>query len=544
MGALQQESGMDYLHRVQSIIRRLESLGSPVGDEGFQAATIIRGLPMVYQPIKQAFYARSSAVWTINDIKCSVKDTDQQQVRDNNPNGNNSLGGAFLASDHGLCHRCHQLGHVEQNCRAILPRGNFRSSPAPDQSRQQRPPRREYSLEERTAYLQRKLAEALAEAKEQAGKKVVTFLANDIVPYADDTSDADEPAAAIDEDEPISLDNIYCDGGDNVFMTIATPPRPVTTVPPLELLRTNPEQRCSHAVIDSGASKHISAVRADFGSTLRPINDPYHIGGVCVKAVGIGSVSWQVVDKTGQAHIIRLSNVLYAPELLERTTYHTRLISTRMAGREGYRFDLGDVNNGMFTKDGQSRTPTRLYLPIVGGVPVLLVKFLSSISDVPPTRPVKPGADVFIASTFSAAIPVPPQLQQPVNTTEQQQGKRGTMQSAAGAIPHISSSPPAAATAAATAAGAAVATAATTTVTTAAAAAAAAITAAAAVAAVAVAAAAETAVAAATTIAPAEAAAAAAATVTTVVPRLVVCDAAESSQITADTHATTAAYRA
>jgi hypothetical protein len=390
MGALQQESGTDYLHRIQSIIRRLESLGSSAGDEGFQAATIIRGLPTIYQSIKQAFYARSSAVWTINDIKCSVKETDQQQVRDTQLSGSNSSGGAFLASDRGTCYRCHQPGHLEQNCRAILPRGILRtSSPVPNNPRQQRLPRREYTIEERTAFFQRKLAEVMTEAKEQTSKKAVTFLADNTSHTADDTPDATESANSFDdEDTPVSLEDIYGDGGDEVFMALASRPlRLVTTVPPLELLRNNPEQRCGHAVIDSGASKHISAVRADFGSTLRPLKDPYHIGGVCVKAVGIGSVSWRVVDKTGQPHLIRLSNVLYAPELLERTTYHTRLISTRMAGHEHFRFDLGLHDNGMFTYNDNEKY-ARFFLPIVGGVPVLPVKIIPMMPTVAPPPPV------------------------------------------------------------------------------------------------------------------------------------------------------------
>jgi hypothetical protein len=75
-----------------------------------------------------------------------------------------------------------------------------------------------------------------------------------------------------------------------------------------------------------------------------------------------------------------------------------------MAGRDAYRFDLGDVNNGMFTGYSQSRKPTRFYLLIVGGVPVPPVKPVSSTSTVPPARTVKPRAVVFLASTSSASV--------------------------------------------------------------------------------------------------------------------------------------------
>jgi hypothetical protein len=59
------------------------------------------------------------------------------------------------------------------------------------------------------------------------------------------------------------------------------------------------------------------------------MKDPVIIGGVCVKAVGIdsvkvvgiGSVSWMVTDKTSYEHTVRLSDVLYAPQLLEHTNH-------------------------------------------------------------------------------------------------------------------------------------------------------------------------------------------------------------------------------
>jgi hypothetical protein len=117
LGSLPQESGLDFVHRLESIIRRLKSLGSFVGDEDFQAATIIRGLPELYKPIRQAFFGRSKASWTIADVKSSIKDIDFQQARCSNGSSSHFQDGAFLASsiERRTCLRCHRPGHLAQD---------------------------------------------------------------------------------------------------------------------------------------------------------------------------------------------------------------------------------------------------------------------------------------------------------------------------------------------------------------------------------------------------------------------------------------------
>jgi hypothetical protein len=435
-GALPQESGFDYVHRLESIVRRLDSLGHPVGNEDFQAATIIQGLPDEYKSLRQAYFARSKSSWTIADVKSSIKDIDFNKARNNGVSGGaHHQDGAFLStsSDRRTCLRCHRPGHLAQDCPAPRPHSSHGktqsgSSGFNQQKNSGRPIN--YSNDEKATFLEQKAAELRGLPKHQPGKKYVSFLAAKA-----EVSEEPEESTYDSADRGVALEDMYRDEApneapeddysDTTFMAIPevkhtyirSGPKPTsyfhTTIPPCPALRNDPEQRSCHAVVDSGASKHISAVRTDFGNTLREIKNPFTIGGVCVKAVGIGSVTWNVTDTNGQESTVRLSNVLYAPQLLRRTSYHTRLISTRLAGREGYRFDLGDLNNGMFTLPGSASKYHRFYLPIVGGVPVLPVQTCSPAPHPVPApvpasvRPVRTFSPVLLSVTAPAPALVP-----------------------------------------------------------------------------------------------------------------------------------------
>jgi hypothetical protein len=126
-----------------------------------------------------------------------------------------------------------------------------------------------------------------------------------------------------------------------------------------------------HGVVDSGAYRHMTSELADFGGTMTPFSSPLHIGGICVHALGKGQVTWKVQDAQGRSRILQLQEVLYIPELAERTSFHTRLISAGRGVNDGFELHMGAVPYLLLQSRQTGQPPRFIPLPMSNGIPIL-----------------------------------------------------------------------------------------------------------------------------------------------------------------------------
>ena len=98
-------------------------------------------------------------------------------------------------------------------------------------------------------------------------------------------------------------------------------------------------------VVDSGASRHFSAVASDFTS-LKLDDQLGTVSGINCKIEGSGGISFYVHGRLGKPDHMILNNVLYVPSLANRSCgSYLRLMSVRLAVQAGYRFTFSKDSN-------------------------------------------------------------------------------------------------------------------------------------------------------------------------------------------------------
>jgi hypothetical protein len=105
-------------------------------------------------------------------------------------------------------------------------------------------------------------------------------------------------------------------------------------------------------VVDTGASRHFSAVLSDFSS--QTMNDKLGtVSGIDFKIEGSGSISFFVHDRQGKHVQINLKDVLYVPNLSKRSGgSYLRLMSVRLTINEGYKLIFSKNSDILEHNDG------------------------------------------------------------------------------------------------------------------------------------------------------------------------------------------------
>jgi hypothetical protein len=104
-------------------------------------------------------------------------------------------------------------------------------------------------------------------------------------------------------------------------------------------------------IVDSGANRHISAIASDFVSLN--YSDGGTISGISVPIKGSGTVVIHVLDNSGTARKLIMRDVLYAPELSDRSghSFH-RIFSVRQANDIGCSVTFRPKNDLLVSGNG------------------------------------------------------------------------------------------------------------------------------------------------------------------------------------------------
>ena len=108
-------------------------------------------------------------------------------------------------------------------------------------------------------------------------------------------------------------------------------------------------------VLDSGCTQHMSAVRSDF-STYKTLAEPKLVGGLCVYAVGVGTVSVAVSTMENGVHYTQVENVLHVPDMPKKSKLGLcRLFSQKIAQQHGHAFHYTSELNFVRLCGGRGR---------------------------------------------------------------------------------------------------------------------------------------------------------------------------------------------
>ena len=153
-------------------------------------------------------------------------------------------------------------------------------------------------------------------------------------------------------------------------------------------------------IVDSGANRHISAIASDFVNLK--LENGGTISGISVPIRGSGSVHVNVVDNTGTKRRLTLHDVLYAPDLSDRSghSFH-RIFSVRQANDIGCSVSFRPKNDLLVSSNGHQyfliRRDGLTWLPVYD--PDLPGS--SSGSTARPTRPDAPATGAAAATSHA-----------------------------------------------------------------------------------------------------------------------------------------------